>query len=176
MEALLEAFSPALPTIDFEKELNAEQYLAVTAQMGPALVLAGAGSGKTRTLTFRVAWLLTQGLKPWEILLLTFTNKAAKEMIARVEELTQMPAHHFWGGTFHHIGQRILRNHGPLVGLDKSFNILDEGDADSLLEEAAVRVSEGRLEDALAILDKVPVADKEKRAQVKQEKRISIVY
>lgn len=136
MEALLEAFSPALPTIDFEKELNPEQYLAVTAQKGPALVLAGAGSGKTRTLTFRVAWLLSQGLKPWEILLLTFTNKAAKEMIARVEELTHTPAHHFWGGTFHHIGQRILRNHGPLVGLDKSFNILDEGDADSLLGEA----------------------------------------
>ncbi len=136
MELVFEELARSAPSIDFEKELNPEQYLAVTAQKGPALVLAGAGSGKTRTLTFRVAWLLSQGLKPWEILLLTFTNKAAKEMIARVEELTHVGAHNFWGGTFHHIGQRILRTHGPLVDLDKSFNILDEGDADALLSDA----------------------------------------
>jgi len=121
--------------IDFRKELNDEQYRAVTSPLGPALVLAGAGSGKTRTLTYRVAWLLSQGVKPWEILLLTFTNKAAKEMLHRVEELTGVPAHHFWGGTFHHVGQRILRLHGEKIGLGKNFNILDAGEADSLLNE-----------------------------------------
>lgn len=126
--------SKAVP-IDFRKELNDEQYNAVTSPLGPALVLAGAGSGKTRTLTYRVAWLLTQGVQPWEILLLTFTNKAAKEMLHRVEELTGVPAHYFWGGTFHHIGQRILRSHGEKIGLGKNFNILDAGEADSLLNE-----------------------------------------
>jgi superfamily I DNA/RNA helicase len=85
------------------------QYAAVTSPRGPALVLAGAGSGKTRTLTYRVAWLLHQGAKPWDILLLTFTNKSAKEMLERVEDLTGVPRGQFWGGTFHSIGQRILR-------------------------------------------------------------------
>lgn len=121
--------------IDFRLELNDEQYSAVTSPFGPALVLAGAGSGKTRTLTYRVAWLLTQGVKPWEILLLTFTNKAAKEMLHRVEVLTGVPASHFWGGTFHHVGQRILRSHGDRIGLERNFNILDAGEADSLLGE-----------------------------------------
>ncbi|PWU06013.1 MAG: DNA helicase UvrD, partial [Verrucomicrobia bacterium] len=121
--------------IDFRKELNDEQYRAVTSPLGPALVLAGAGSGKTRTLTYRVAWLLSQGVQPWEILLLTFTNKAAKEMLHRVEELTGIPAYQFWGGTFHHMGQRILRSHGERIGLGKNFNILDAGEADSLLNE-----------------------------------------
>lgn len=121
--------------IDFKADLNDEQYRAVTSPLEPALVLAGAGSGKTRTLTYRVAWLLTQGVKPWEILLLTFTNKAAKEMLHRVEELTGVPAHQFWGGTFHHVGQRILRVYGDRIGLAKNFNILDAGEADSLLNE-----------------------------------------
>ena len=74
-------------TIDFKSELNADQFRAVTAPFGPALVLAGAGSGKTRTLTYRVAYLLTEGVSPEEILLLTFTNKASKQMLDRVEEL-----------------------------------------------------------------------------------------
>lgn len=121
--------------IDFKKELNDEQYQAVTSPLGPALVLAGAGSGKTRTLTYRVAWLLTQGIKPWEILLLTFTNKAAKEMLHRVESLTGVPQHKFWGGTFHHLGQRLLRAHGERMGLEKNFNILDAGESESLLNE-----------------------------------------
>jgi DNA helicase-2/ATP-dependent DNA helicase PcrA len=104
----------------------------VTAPRGPALVLAGAGSGKTRTLTYRVAYLLEQGVKPWEILLLTFTNKAAKEMLTRVEDLTGQPRSQFWGGTFHSIGQRILRTHAPLLGIDRNFTILDAQDAESL--------------------------------------------
>jgi len=122
-------FSP----IDFRAELNDEQYAAVSAEPGPALVLAGAGSGKTRTLTYRVAWLLTHGVNPWEILLLTFTNKAAHEMLSRVENLTGVAMHKFWGGTFHHIGQRVLRIHGKAIGLEPHFNILDQSDAESLL-------------------------------------------
>ena len=119
--------------IDFKAELNKEQFAAVTAPNGPALVLAGAGSGKTRTLTYRVAYLLTQNVRPWEILLLTFTNKAAKEMLSRVEVLTQTPAHQFWGGTFHHIGQKLLRMHGKPIGITPSFTIMDASDAESLL-------------------------------------------
>lgn len=119
--------------IDFASVLNAEQYEAVTAPFGPALVLAGAGSGKTRTLTYRVAWLLSQGVKPSDILLLTFTNKAAREMLGRVEELTGVPARYFWGGTFHHIGQRFIRLFGTSVGIGKNFNIIDSDDAESLL-------------------------------------------
>ena len=90
--------------IDFTKELNADQLAAVTAEDGPALVLAGAGSGKTRTLTYRVAYLLQNGVSPEAILLLTFTNKASKQMLERVEELTGIGAHRFLGGTFHHVG------------------------------------------------------------------------
>lgn len=125
----------SFPPIDFRAELNDEQYAAVTAPPGPALVLAGAGSGKTRTLTFRVAWLLNEGFRPGEILLLTFTNKAAREMLHRVEDLSGVPAHRFWGGTFHHIGQKILRVHGELVGLSRDYTILDAGDAESFMNE-----------------------------------------
>ena len=81
-----------IPPIDFREDLNDEQYAAVTAPPGPMLVLAGAGSGKTRTLTYRVAYLLSQGVKPHEILLLTFTNKAAREMLHRVQDLTGVEA------------------------------------------------------------------------------------
>lgn len=127
--------APAIPPIDFRAALNDEQYAAVTAPPGPLLVLAGAGSGKTRTLTYRVAWLLAQGVKPHEILLLTFTNKAAKEMLHRVEDLTGVPAHRFWGGTFHHIGHKALRIHGEAIGLPKSFTILDAEEADGFLRD-----------------------------------------
>jgi DNA helicase-2/ATP-dependent DNA helicase PcrA len=124
-----------IASINFEQELNDEQFAAVSAPFGPSLVLAGAGSGKTRTLTYRVAWLLAQGVKPWEILLLTFTNKAAKEMTQRVEQLTGHSAQSFWSGTFHSIGARILRSHAGKLGLDSSFTILDEGEAQNLLKE-----------------------------------------
>jgi DNA helicase-2/ATP-dependent DNA helicase PcrA len=121
--------------IDFEALLNPDQFAAVTAPPGPALVLAGAGSGKTRTLTYRVAWLLSQGVAPEEILLLTFTNKAAKEMLGRVQDLTGIPGYKFWGGTFHHIGQRTLRMSGEHIGIGKNYSILDEGESESLLSE-----------------------------------------
>jgi len=123
-------FSP----IDFRAELNDEQYAAVTSDPGPALVLAGAGSGKTRTLTYRVAYLLHKGVQPYEILLLTFTNKAAREMLERVEELTGIPRHKLWGGTFHSIASRILRMHGEPVGLKRHYTILDESEAENLLK------------------------------------------
>lgn len=122
------------PPIDFKAELNAEQYAAVTAPPGPSLVLAGAGSGKTRTLTYRVAYLLHQGVQPYEILLLTFTNKASREMLERVEDLTGIARRHLWGGTFHSIAQRILRVHGELVGLKRHYTILDEGEAETILK------------------------------------------
>jgi len=122
------------PEIDFKNELNPEQLAAVTAPDGPALVLAGAGSGKTRTLTYRVAYLLHQGIQPYEILLLTFTNKASREMLERVEDLTAVSRRHLWGGTFHSIAQRILRVHGELVGLKRHYTILDEGEAETILK------------------------------------------
>lgn len=129
---MLSDFQP----IDFKAALNQEQYQAVTAASGPALVLAGAGSGKTRTLTYRVAYLLQNGVEPRNILLLTFTNKAAKEMLERVEELTGIPKHYLWGGTFHSIAQRILRQHGESVGLKRNYNILDESEAEDILKSA----------------------------------------
>ncbi len=122
-------------TPDFRSELNDEQYAAVTAEPGPALVLAGAGSGKTRTLTYRVAWLRAQGIPPWQILLLTFTNKAAREMLGRVEELTGGTFSSQWGGTFHSIGGRFLRKHGSAIGVEPGYTILDESDSESLVTE-----------------------------------------
>lgn len=127
--------------IDFSAELNQDQLSAVTSRERFALVLAGAGSGKTRTLTYRVAWLLEQGVRPWQILLLTFTNKAAAEMLSRVEDLTGVPRSEFWGGTFHSIGQRILRSNAELVGRRKDYTILDASDADSLFGKVCKRVN-----------------------------------
>lgn len=121
--------------INFKEELNQDQFQAVTAPDGPALVLAGAGSGKTRTLTYRVAYLLEQGVSPESILLLTFTNKASRQMLERVEDLTGVGSHRFLGGTFHHVGGQALRLFADLIGLPRSFTILDDGDSDSLLNE-----------------------------------------
>ena len=125
---------PPFPSINFKADLNAEQYAAVTAPPGPALVLAGAGSGKTRTLTYRVAYLLHEGIEPYQILLLTFTNKASREMLERVEDLTGVSRRYLWGGTFHSIAQRILRVHSELIGLKRHYTILDEGEAESILK------------------------------------------
>jgi DNA helicase-2/ATP-dependent DNA helicase PcrA len=125
-----------IPPIDFRASLNDEQFAAVTAEPGPLLVLAGAGSGKTRTLTYRVAYLLSQGVRPGEILLLTFTNKAAKEMLHRVQELTGVEPARFWGGTFHSIGHRALRTHGEAIGLARTFTILDAEESEGILRDA----------------------------------------
>ncbi|CAM2962840.1 ATP-dependent helicase [Rariglobus hedericola] len=124
-----------VPPIDFRASLNDEQFAAVTAEPGPLLILAGAGSGKTRTLTYRVAYLLSKGVRPAEILLLTFTNKAAKEMLHRVHDLTGVEPGRFWGGTFHSIGNRALRIYGDAIGLPKNFTILDADESESLLKQ-----------------------------------------
>lgn len=118
---------------DLKSALNDEQYRAVVSDHARALVIAGAGSGKTRTLTYRVAWLLRQGVKPWQILLLTFTNKASREMVERVRDLTSDNSLDIWAGTFHSIGSRILRRHADLIGHNRSYSILDRDDQKSLL-------------------------------------------
>lgn len=120
--------------IDYTKELNQEQWLVVKSADGPCLVLAGAGSGKTRTLVYRVAYLLEQGVPADQILLMTFTNKAAKEMLWRVEQLLGYKPHQLWGGTFHHIGNMILRKNIQHLGYNQNYSIFDEDDAQTLLQ------------------------------------------
>ena len=119
--------------IDYAAELNPQQLAAVQAPPGPALVIAGAGSGKTRTLTYRVAYLLENGISPSNILLLTFTNKAAREMLERVEALLPDRTAGLWGGTFHSIGNRILRRHAEAAGYRSGFSILDREDQSEML-------------------------------------------
>ncbi len=119
--------------IDYAGELNEQQYAAVTASPGPLLVIAGAGSGKTRTLTYRVAYLIENGVDPRNILLLTFTNKAARQMLDRVANLLPVDASGLWGGTFHSIGNRMLRRHGSALGYTSGFTIMDREDQKDLL-------------------------------------------
>ena len=119
--------------IDYDSELNEQQRAAVTAPPGPLLVIAGAGSGKTRTLTYRVAYLLENGIDPRNILLLTFTNKAARQMLDRVANLLPVDASGIWGGTFHSIGNRMLRRHGTALGYGNGFTIMDREDQKDLI-------------------------------------------
>jgi DNA helicase-2/ATP-dependent DNA helicase PcrA len=134
-EYVLENFKTEFhPQIAYERELNPQQLAAVTAPPGPALVIAGAGSGKTRTLTYRVAYLLEQGIPAERILLLTFTNKAAGEMMRRVADLLGTELLALWGGTFHSIGARILRAHADVLGYRRDFTILDRDDAKDLIK------------------------------------------
>jgi len=135
----LDALPSAAPAIDFAAALNPEQLAAVTSPGGPALVIAGAGSGKTRTLTYRVAWLLSQGVHPGRILLLTFTNKAAREMLDRVSGLVPGAAEGIWGGTFHSVGNRILRRHAERVGFRQGFSIMDRDDSEDMLDGVIAR-------------------------------------
>ncbi|MEI6653405.1 MAG: ATP-dependent helicase [Verrucomicrobiota bacterium] len=121
--------------IDYVAALNAAQYEAVSSPPGKALVIAGAGSGKTRTLTYRVAWLLDHGVEPRQVLLLTFTNKAAREMVGRVRELIARDTSDLWAGTFHAIGSRILRHHAEDLGFTRAFSILDRDDQKSMLSK-----------------------------------------
>src|SRR5208282_2015379 len=115
--------------IDYADALNEQQHAAVTAPPGPSLVIAGAGSGKTRTLIYRVAYLLEQGIPADRILLLTFTNKAAREMMNRAADLLGRELDNLWGGTFHAIGNRILRKNAERLGYRNDFTILDREDA-----------------------------------------------
>lgn len=123
----------AAEKIDFAADLNREQLAVATAGNGPILVIAGAGSGKTRALTYRLAWLVHNGVDPSRIMLVTFTNRAAREMLSRVEVLVRQKTKDIWGGTFHHISNRILRRHGMKLGISPDFTILDREDSRDLL-------------------------------------------
>lgn len=120
--------------MDFRNELNEEQAAAVTAPDGPSLVIAAAGTGKTRTLVYRVAWLIQQGVDPGRILLLTFTNKAAREMLDRAQALTGGAVSGLLGGTFHPLANRLLRRHAHEIGFGSDYTILDQDDAKKLMK------------------------------------------
>jgi DNA helicase-2/ATP-dependent DNA helicase PcrA len=115
-------------SIDYREHLNAPQHEAVTAPEGPVLVIAGAGSGKTRTIVYRVAWLVDRGVPPDSLLLMTFTRKAATEMLTRAAELLDNRVHMVAGGTFHSTGNRLLRKYAKLLGFESTFAIMDQGD------------------------------------------------
>src|SRR5690349_10301179 len=142
----------------YKQELNEEQFRAVTAKPGAALVVAGAGSGKTRVITYRVAYLIEQGISPQRIVLATFTNRAAREMLRRVETLTgSQNVHRVWGGTFHRIANLMLRRHAPSIGYDQNYSILDSEDARDLLnlciDDAAIDTKKKRFPKAEVVQD-----------------------
>ncbi len=128
--------------VDYREALNEEQRAVVAAGSGPMLVIAGAGSGKTRTVTYRVARLIEAGISPARIMLVTFTNRAAREMLQRVESLVKADVRRIQGGTFHAIANRLLRRHATSLGFGSNFTILDSGDATDLIDlcvdEAAI--------------------------------------
>ncbi len=120
-------------SLDYARALNPQQFAAVTAGDGPALVIAGAGSGKTRTLVHRVAYLIDSGVDPSHILLLTFTRKSSEEMLERVGALIGSHSQRVCGGTFHSIANMLLRRHGRVLGIEPAFTIMDRGDAEDLI-------------------------------------------
>src|SRR5438034_3006942 len=121
--------------VDFLATLNPQQRQAAEHVAGPLLVIAGAGSGKTKTLAARVAALIRNGVAPGSILLLTFTRRAANEMIRRAGQVVgTAAAAGVWGGTFHAVANRLLRVHGQALGLSKNFTVMDQGDAQELLD------------------------------------------
>ena len=133
--------------IDYEKELNPSQYEAVTYNEGPSLIIAGAGSGKTRVLTYKIAYLLENGYKPWNILALTFTNKAAKEMKERIaRQIGEAHVRRLWAGTFHSIFSRILRAESHYIGFPSHFTIYDAADSKGLVYDI---IKELKLDDKI---------------------------
>jgi len=125
-----------MSSLEFLSALNEEQRAAVTAPVGPVLVLAGAGSGKTRVLTHRAAWLILEhGVSPHGLMAVTFTNKAAAEMRGRIESLLNLPADALWIGTFHGLSHRMLRRHWREARLPQSFQILDQDDQERLVRK-----------------------------------------
>ncbi len=139
---IIKTDAPRQRLINYRDVLNDEQRAVVMAGTGPLLVIAGAGSGKTRTVTYRVARLIEAGVAPARILLVTFTNRAAREMLGRVETLLAADVRRVWGGTFHSIANRLLRRHAVSLGYENNFSILDAEDSkdliDSCIEEAAI--------------------------------------
>jgi DNA helicase-2/ATP-dependent DNA helicase PcrA len=124
----------------FLKDLNPEQRAVVEAKGGPMLVIAGAGTGKTRALTYRAAYLVEQGMSPDRIMLLTFTNKAAREMVDRVSRLVPHAAGRMWAGTFHSVANRMLRKHAELLGYGTNYGILDPQEARDLMDATVAEV------------------------------------
>ncbi|MGB2957404.1 MAG: ATP-dependent helicase [Bacteroidota bacterium] len=119
--------------VDYRNELNPAQYEAATSVNGPHLIIAGAGTGKTRTITFRVAYLVELGVKPETILLLTFTRRAAQEMLRRASVLLDSRCEKVAGGTFHSFANLVLRQYAPLIKFEPSFTILDQSDAEDVV-------------------------------------------
>lgn len=126
--------------IDYRKELNPAQYTAATSVNGPHLIVAGAGTGKTRTITFRVAYLVELGVRPESILLLTFTRRAAQEMLRRASMLLDARCERVAGGTFHSFANLVLRQYAPLLGFQSSFSILDQSDAEDVVNLLRTRL------------------------------------
>ena len=120
---------------DLSQLLNPEQFEAATAPDGPLLILAAAGTGKTRTLVYRVVHLIERGFAPEQILLLTFTNRAAREMLQRAEAVTTGLTNGLWGGTFHSVANRMLRHYAPAIGFGRDFQILDADDQKTLMAQ-----------------------------------------
>src|SRR6478672_6371341 len=148
----------------YRAELNEEQFRVVTAKPQAALVVAGAGTGKTRAITYRVAYLLEQGVSPQRILLATFTNRAAREMLRRVESLTgSQNVHRVWGGTFHRIANLMLRRHAVSIGFNPNYSILDSEDARDFInvcvDEAAINTKKRRFPKAEVIQSIVSYAN-----------------
>src|SRR5918911_1684794 len=149
----------------YRAELNEEQFRVVTSNPGAALVVAGAGSGKTRAITYRVAYLIEQGVAPGRIMLATFTNRAAREMLRRVEQLTgggSDVSRRVWGGTFRRIANLILRRHAESIGYTSNFSILDTEDAKDFLsvcvDEAGVDTKARRFPKAEVLQDIISYA------------------
>lgn len=148
----------------YRAELNEEQFKVATASPGAALVVAGAGSGKTRVITYRVAYLIEQGVAPSRIMLATFTNRAAREMLHRVESLTTGgDVRRVWGGTFHRIANLVLRRHGASLGYESNYTILDSEDARDFIsvcvDEAGIDTRARRFPKAEVLQDIISYAN-----------------
>jgi DNA helicase-2/ATP-dependent DNA helicase PcrA len=147
----------------YREELNEEQLAVACAPAGAALVIAGAGSGKTRAITYRVAYLVEHGVAPSRVMLATFTNRAAREMLRRVEQLTGGDVRRVWGGTFHRIANLILRRHAQSIGYSENFSILDSEDARDFLaacvDDAGIDTRARRFPKAEVLLDIISFAN-----------------
>ena len=181
--------------MDLLKDLNEAQRAAVEYIDGPSLVIAGAGSGKTRVLTYKIAYLLSQGMKPWSIMALTFTNKAAREMKERIGKLVGNDlAQHLYMGTFHSIFSRILRAEAEHIGFNNNFTIYDESDSRSLIKaivkemglddkkykpaavHAKISMAKNNLMSAAAYESDAAIFEQNKRAQMPEVGKIFVAY
>lgn len=181
--------------MDLLNDLNEAQRAAVEYIDGPSLVIAGAGSGKTRVLTYKIAYLLSQGMKPWSIMALTFTNKAAREMKERIGKLVGNDlAQHLYMGTFHSIFSRILRAEAERIGFNNNFTIYDESDSRSLIKaivkemglddkkykpaavHAKISMAKNNLMSAAAYESDAAIFEQNKRAQMPEVGKIFVAY